>query len=61
MISVKCYYRIKEDIGFILEADKTNYAELSGKTGISRTTLEEIQKTGEDDSWCMRKVLYIYL
>lgn len=61
MISVKCDYRIKEDIGFILEADKTNYAELSGKTGISRTTLEEIQKTGKTTPGvCEKFYTYIY-
>lgn len=61
MINVKCDYRIKEDIGFILEADKTNYTELSEKTGISRTTLEEIRKTGKTTHGvCEKFYAYIY-
>ena len=44
MIKVNCEYRIKEDIGFILESEKINTAELSEKTKISRTTIDEIFK-----------------
>lgn len=46
MITIDCEYRIREDIGFILETEKLNAAELAKKTKISRTTLEEIAKKG---------------
>ena len=61
MIKVDCDYRIREDIGFILEAEKTNYADLSAKTRISRTTFEEIKKTGKTASGvCEKFYSYIY-
>ena len=46
MIEVKCEYQIKEDIGFILEAERINDAELAERTKISRTTLDGIVKRG---------------
>ena len=46
MIEVRCEYKIKEDIGFILEAEKINNAELAERTRISRTTLDKIAKKG---------------
>ena len=46
MINVDCEYKIKEDIEFIIESEKTTKLELSKKTGISRVTLDEISKNG---------------
>lgn len=46
MIKVDCEYIIREDIQFISEAERINKSELSSRTGISRTTLEEIAKGG---------------
>ena len=37
---INCEYRIREDIAFILEAERMNYAELAEKTRISRTTAD---------------------
>lgn len=46
MIRIDCDYNIKEDIRFILETEKISSLELSEKTKVSRTTLNEIEKTG---------------
>jgi len=46
MIEVNCEYKIKEDIGFIIEAEKINALELSEATKISRTTFNAIGKRG---------------
>ena len=54
-------YKIKEDIDFILEAERINASELSEKTRISRTTLEEIKRTGKaSPSVCEKFYAYIY-
>ncbi|MBO4787772.1 MAG: DUF3990 domain-containing protein [Lachnospiraceae bacterium] len=47
MIEVKCEYKTKEDIEFLLEADKITREELADRTGISRTTIVEILKGGK--------------
>ena len=47
MIKIDSDYTIKEDIGFLLEAEKINILELSEKIKVSRTTLESIKKTGK--------------
>ena len=60
-MKVDCEYKIKEDIGFILETEGLNQAELSEKTKISRTTLEEIKKKGKTtDSVCEKFYSFIY-
>lgn len=46
MKQVDCEYRIRDDIKFILEAEQLNSLDLSKKSKISRTTLDEIEKTG---------------
>jgi len=40
-MKLKCEYRFKEDIAFILEAMNINVLELSEGTAISRRTLEK--------------------
>ena len=61
MIKVDCGYRIREDITFILEAERMNYAELAEKTRISRTTLDGIIKKGKTtDAVCEKFYSYIY-
>lgn len=61
MIKVECGYNIKEDIGFILETEKINYAELAERTKISRVTLNEIMKNGKTtDSVCEKFYSYVY-
>lgn len=47
MINVKCEYSVKEDIDFIKDIEKITDSDLASKTKISRTTLEEISKTGK--------------
>lgn len=47
MAEVKCEYRIKEDMEFLLEAEKITGEELAERTGISRTTIIEIMKSGK--------------
>lgn len=47
MIKIDCDYNIKNDIGFILEAERINILELSEKSGVSRTTLDSIEKTAK--------------
>ena len=46
MIKVDCEYKIKEDIGFIIEAENINKSDLSEATKISRMTLDAIEKRG---------------
>ena len=61
MITVNCEYKIKEDIGFIIEAEKINTLELSDATRISRTTLTAIEKRGSAaDEVCEKLYAYIY-
>ena len=61
MIKVNCEYKIKEDIGFILEAEKINTLELSEATRISRTTLNTIEKRGSATAEvCEKLYSYIY-
>lgn len=58
---VDCEYKIKEDIGFILEAEGINKHELSELTGISRVTLDSIEKKGVAAKETYEKVYsYIY-
>lgn len=61
MIKVDCDYNIKEDIGFILEAEKINNIELSERTKVSRTTLDAIKKQGKArDDVCEKIYAYAY-
>jgi len=61
MINVDCEYKIKEDIEFIIESEKTTKLELSKKTGISRVTLDEISKNGmTTDSVYEKFYSYVY-
>ena len=61
MINIGCEYNIKEDIGFILETERINSAELSERTKVSRTTLDGIQKKGKArDDVCEKIYSYAY-
>ena len=61
MIKIDCDYNIKEDIGFILEAEKINNIELSERTRVSRTTLDGIEKKGKArDDVCEKIYSYAY-
>lgn len=61
MLEVKCDYNIKEDIEFMLEAEKINILELSEKAKVSRTTLVKIHKTGTArHDVCEKIYSYIY-
>ena len=61
MIKVECDYNIREDIGFILEAEKINNTELSERTKVSRTTLDAIEKQGKArDDVCEKIYAYAY-
>ena len=61
MFRVGCEYNIREDVEFILESEKINIRELSRRTGISRTTLDEIMKSGKTtDSVCEKFYAYIF-
>ena len=61
MIKVDCDYNIKEDIQFILEAEKINTIELSERTKVSRTTLDGIERTGKArDDVCEKIYAYAY-
>lgn len=46
MIQINCDYNIKNDIGFLMEAERINNNEFSRRTKVSRTTLDEIMKRG---------------
>jgi hypothetical protein len=61
MITIENDYRIREDIGFFLESENLNISEVSEKTKISRTTIEEIKKTGKTvDSVYEKFYSYLY-
>ncbi len=61
MITINCDYNLKEDIHFILETEKINLLELSVLTGISRTTLNEIEKKNSArEDVCEKIYSYIY-
>ena len=61
MIKINCDYKLKEDIGFIIEAERINKLELSEATGISRSTLNAIEKRGTgSDEVCERLYSYIF-
>lgn len=61
MINVNSAYRHREDIGFILEAEKINKHELSELTKISRRTIDAIDKRGTaSDDVCEKLYSYIY-
>ena len=60
MININCEYKAKEDIGFILEAEKINKLELSALTKISRTTIDAIIKGGVAGDEVLNK-LYSYI
>lgn len=61
MIKVESDFKIKEDIEFVLEAEKISLLELSKETKISRITLNEILKTGfAGDESCEKFYSYIY-
>jgi hypothetical protein len=54
-------YNIREDIGFILEAERINKLELSEATGISRSTLDSIEKKGiAGNEVCEKLYSYVY-
>ena len=58
---VKCDYKIRDDMGFIIEAEGINKTELSEATGISRTTLDSIEKKGiANNEVCEKLYSYIY-
>ena len=60
-MKVDCEYKIREDIGFILEAEGINKLELSAATGISRTTLDSIEKRGvATNEVCEKLYSYVY-
>lgn len=61
MIKINCDYNIKEDIGFILEAEKINNMELAERAKVSRTTLDGIEKRGNArDDVCEKIYTYAY-
>ncbi|MCR4897000.1 MAG: DUF3990 domain-containing protein [Lachnospiraceae bacterium] len=60
-MKIDCEYRVKEDIGFIIEAEGINKLELSESTGISRATLDAIEKKGTaSKAVCEKLYSYIY-
>lgn len=60
-MKIDCEYRIREDIEFIIEAERINKLELSESTGISRTTLDSIEKKGfTTNEVCEKLYSYIY-
>ena len=62
MLNVECDYNIKEDIRFLLEYENLNNIELSEKTGISRVTLDSIEKTRVTrDSVCEKIYSFAYM
>ena len=61
MLRVDRDYTIKDDIKFILEAERINHSELSERAKISRTTIDEILKSGKTtDRVCERFYSYVY-
>ncbi len=60
-MKINCEYKIREDIGFIIEAEGINKLELSESTGISRSTLDAIEKKGvATNEVCEKLYSYIY-
>jgi len=60
-MNVDCEYKIREDIGFIIDAERINKLELSESTGISRSTLDSIEKKGTTtNEVCEKLYSYIY-
>lgn len=60
-MNINCEYKIKEDLGFIIETEGINKLELSEATGISRPTLDSIEKNGfTSDEICEKLYSYIY-
>lgn len=60
-MNINCEYKIREDIGFIIEAEGINKLELSESTGISRSTLASIEKKGvATNEVCEKLYSYIY-
>ena len=60
-MNINCEYKIREDIGFIIEAEGINKLELSESTGISRSTLDSIEKKGfATNEVCEKLYSYIY-
>lgn len=60
-MNIDCKYRIREDIGFITEAEGMNKLMLSEATGISRSTLASIEKGGVvSDEVCEKLYSFIY-
>jgi len=58
---IECEYRIKEDIEFLLDAENIGSEELSERTKISRTTINEILKNGKTtDQVCEKFYAYAY-
>lgn len=61
MLNIDCNYKLKDDIHFILETEKINLLEFSKLTGISRTTLNEIEKRNfAREDVCEKIYSYIY-
>ena len=60
-MNIDCEYKIREDIGFIIEAEGINKLELSDATKISRSTLDSIEKNGAaTNEVCEKLYSYIY-
>ena len=59
-MKINCEYKIKDDIGFIIEAEKINVLELSEATRISRTTINAVEKRGSAADEVYEK-LYSYI
>ncbi len=58
---INCEYKIREDVGFFIEAEGINKLELSESTGISRSTLDSIEKNGvATNEVCEKLYSYIY-
>lgn len=61
MLKVNQEYGIKDDIEFVMEAEKITASEFSDKTGISRTTIDEILNTGRTTDKVLEKFYaYVY-
>ncbi len=61
MITIDCEYRIKDDVLFMIEAEKINMLELSQRTQVSRTTLNSIIKSGKSQLSVYEKIYsYFY-
>ena len=60
MIKIDCDYKVKNDLGFILEAERINKSDLSERTKISRTTIDSMAKTDSTTNEVLEK-LYSYI